>query len=55
MMFRLAGKLVKFSLLLVIVYLGVTLFQVFQASRRDEAAEAGAAPDGSESGDADAE
>ena len=41
-MFRLARKLIKFGLLLVIVYLAVTFAQVFQASRRDEAAKADA-------------
>ena len=35
--FRLAWKLVKFALLIVIVYLAVTLAQVWLASRRDDA------------------
>lgn len=41
-MFRLARRLVKFGLLVVVVYLAVTFAQVFQASRRDEAAKADA-------------
>jgi len=36
-LFRLARKLITFGLLLVIVYLGITLTQVWMASRRDEA------------------
>lgn len=36
-LFRLARKLITFGLLLVIVYLGVTFVQVWQASRRDDA------------------
>ena len=36
-MFRLARKLIKFGLLLLLVYLGVTLAQVWMASRRDDA------------------
>lgn len=41
-MFRLAFKLVKLAILLVVVYLGYTLVQVWQASRRDEARSADA-------------
>lgn len=41
-MFRLLRKLVKYSVLLVVVYLGFNLFQVWQASRRDEARSADA-------------
>jgi uncharacterized SAM-binding protein YcdF (DUF218 family) len=36
-LFRLARKLITFGLLLVIVYLGITFVQVWQASRRDDA------------------
>ncbi|MDQ3106914.1 MAG: YdcF family protein, partial [Actinomycetota bacterium] len=41
-LFRLARKLIGFGLLLLVVYLGVTLIQVWQASRRDEATAADA-------------
>lgn len=41
-MFRLARKLTKFVVLLAVVYLGVTFFQVWQASRKDEAQRADA-------------
>ena len=39
-MFRLARKIIKFGLLLLVVYLAVTLAQVWLASRRDDAQQA---------------
>ena len=39
-LFRLARRVIAFGLLLLLVYLGVTLVQVWQASRRDEAQQA---------------